>query len=870
MRRAFLEIPAVAAGVPPSVASELSAALDAEADTLIGRHIGAYRIVREIGRGGMGAVYLAERADEQFQKQVAVKLIKRGMDTDAILRRFQLERQILASLEHPYIARLLDAGTTNDGLPYFIMEYVDGQPIDRYCETHRLPTRERLELCRLVCAAVRYAHEHQIIHRDLKPSNILVSAAGTPKLLDFGIAKLLTPDHPGETRDATLYTPRPMTPRYASPEQVRGDPTGTAGDVYALGVVLYELLTGHLPYRVVGRTSAEIAQVICEQEPEKPSAVLRRAGGRPSSDVDARSAASVSASSVGEPPMPRHLSSDVDTIVLTALHKEPTRRYASAAQLDEDLGRYLEGLPILARKSTWRYRARKFLARNKLAATAMAAAVVALAALVIAVSDEAGATQQPIDSIAVLPFLNASADPNAEYLSDGMTEDLINRLAQVPQLRVMSRNSVDRYKGREPDARAVGRELGVRAVLLSRLVQRGERVSISPALVDARDDRQLWGGQYDRSLSDLLVLQDEISREMLEQLRVRLSRDQQTRLTQRYTDSTEAYQLYLKGRYFWNKRSVEALTKGIAYFEQAVRVDPNYALAYTGLADSYVILAMTAVGPPRSPRDYYPKAKEATLKALELDETLAEAHVSLGTTRWWFEWDWPGAEQEFKRAIALDPRYPSAHHRYGIYLAFLRRFDEGLRSLQLAQQLDPVSPSIVDNLGWTYQFAGQHEPAIVQLRQALEIDPSFWRPRWNLAEVYADKGRYAEATAEANKFLEVSQRSVPARALLARLDVLSGRGTDTTEKLLSELLVQSESQYVSPFIVAELYAVLGQNDQAFAWLDTAYEQREPYLLRLYVEPKWNRYGIHSDPRFAELLRRMGLPPLDAIQFGRGR
>jgi len=860
----FLEIPALASDAPSCLASEDPPPGDADGDTFVGRHIGPYRIVREVGRGGMGAVYLAERADDRFQKRVAIKLIKRGMDSEAILRRFQLERQILASIDHPYVARLLDAGSTDDGLPYFIMEYVDGLPIDRYCDTHRLATRERLELYRLVCAAVHYAHEHQIVHRDLKPGNILVSADGTPKLLDFGIAKLLTPAHPGETLEGTLQPLRPMTPMYASPEQVRGEPIGTASDVYALGVVLYELLTGRLPYRVDGRTPAEIAVLISQQEPEKPSTVLRRAQRIAAGDVEPRftfAAVLVSGkSTVHLRTSRRTVSPDLDTIILSALRKEPARRYGSAAQLGEDLRRYLEGLPILACKSSWGYRARKVLARNKATATSMAAAIVALAALVMAVGYTGGGAQGPIDSIAVLPFVTASADPNAEYLADGMADDLINRLAQVPHLRVMSRNSVVRYKGSEPNPQAVGRDLGVRAVLTTRWVQRGERVQISLALVDARDNRHLWGEQYHRGLSDLLALQDEISHEMLEKLHLRLSGDQQERLVHRYTENTEAYQLYLKGRYFWNRRTVDALTKGIEYFEQAARLDQNYALAYTGLADSYIILALTAVGTPRPPRDYYPPAKAAALKALALDDTLAEAHVSLGTIRHSFEWDWPGAEQAFKRALELDSRNPSAHHRYGMHLAFMRRFDESLRSLQVARQLDPVSLAINDNLGWTYHFMGDDEHAITQLRQTLEIDPAFWRARWNLAEVYADNGLYAEATAEARKFLDIAPASVLPKSLLARLDVLSGRGTDSTRRLLSELLVLSKSHYVSPFIIAELYAVLGQNDQAFAWLDAAYEQREPLLLRLYVEPRWNHYSIRSDPRYEGLLRRMGLPP----------
>ena len=385
----FLERPAIETGT--------SLATESAGGSLVGRRIGAYRILRELGRGGMGAVYLAERADEQFRKLVAIKLVQHGMDSDAILHRFRSERQILASLDHPHIATLLDAGTTDDGVSYFIMEYVEGQPIDVYCATHGLSTRERLHLFGLVCAAVQHAHEHQVVHRDLKPSNILVTEAGVPKLLDFGIAKLLTPDSVRPMANVTTVGLRPMTPAYASPEQVRGEPVTPASDVYALGVLLYELLAERPPYCVAGETPDGIARAICEEDPKKPStaATLRRA-----------------------------LAGDLDNIVLMALRKEPSRRYGSVVQFADDLRRHLEGRPVLARRDSLGYRASKFVTRHKTAVVSSVAAVmatVAAVAVVPLISRDQGrslAGMPRIRSVAVLPLDNVSQDPEQEYFSD--------------------------------------------------------------------------------------------------------------------------------------------------------------------------------------------------------------------------------------------------------------------------------------------------------------------------------------------------------------------------------------------------------------------------------------------------------------------
>jgi serine/threonine protein kinase len=430
-------------------------------ESMVGRRIGSYKVLCEIGHGGMGSVYLATRDDREYKKRAAIKLVKRGMDTNSILRRFRNERQILANLDHPNIAKLLDGGTTEDGLSYFVMDYVEGLLIDVYCDSHTLPTAERLILFRMVCSAVECAHQQGVVHRDLKPSNILVTVEGVPKLLDFGIAKLLNPELSSQTIEPTPML-RPMTPEYASPEQARGQTITPASDIYSLGVLLYELLTGHRPYRVKNHTPQEIERVICEEVPEKPSTMISRIEEIIKPDGTNRvtiTPESVSKTRDGQPEkLRRRLAGDIDNIVMMALRKEPERRYASVEEFSDDIGRHLQGLPVIARKDTLWYRTAKFIKRNRAGVLAVLAGMI-LALVAVGIYLLMGRSQ--INSIAVLPFVNISGDPNTEYLSDGITETLMNNLSQLPNLKVISRSSVFRYKGEGQDSQAVGRTLGV-------------------------------------------------------------------------------------------------------------------------------------------------------------------------------------------------------------------------------------------------------------------------------------------------------------------------------------------------------------------------------------------------------------------------
>ncbi len=856
----FLETPALVAA-PELLRGD-------QAETMLGRRLGPYQVVREIGHGGMGAVYLATRADDEYRKQVAIKLVKRGMDTDAILRRFRNERQILANLDHAHIAKLLDGGTTEDGLSYFVMDYVEGLPIDVYCDTHRLPTIERLKLFCNACSAVHYAHQHHVVHRDLKPSNILVTTEGVPKLLDFGIAKVLDPEVSARTIEPTAG-PRPMTPEYASPEQVRGQAITPASDVYSLGVLLYELLTGHRPYHVQSATPQEAERVICGQEPEKPSVVVGRSPlTRPlRATLSQRERVAIlpllSPLPVGEgqgvrgqhgqpQKLRRQLRGDLDNIVLMAMRKEPERRYASVQQFSEDISRHLEGLPVRARKDTLVYRGAKYIKRSKAGVASAALITLLLIALIGVGLYRSPQRNHVINSVAVLPLENLSHDPEQEYFADGMTEALITDLAQIRSLRVISRTSVMRYKATRTSLPEIARTLKVDAVLEGSVLRSGQRVRITAQLIQATTDRHLWAKTYERDMRDVLALQSEVASAIAEEVKVKLTPQEQTRLASSRPVDREAYEAYLKGRYYWNKRTGEALKRAIDYFQQAIDKEPSYALAYSGLADSYALLPIYGDSPPKAS---LARARAAAMKAVQIDGTVAEAHASLGFILPRDGFDWTGAEREFKRALELNPNYATAHDWYGSsYLSYLGRHTEAITETKRAQELDPLSLMVNRDLGLSLYTARRYDEAVEQYRKTLEIDPNFWVAHLYLAKAYVQKGMYEEALAELRQTREVS---IEPRAEIAYTYAISGKRRQAT-RVLTELLELAKGQYVPPYHIAIIYAGLGDNNQAFAWLEKAYEERDVSLLWIKVEPRLD--NLRPDPRFAELLRRLRFPP----------
>jgi TolB-like protein/Tfp pilus assembly protein PilF/tRNA A-37 threonylcarbamoyl transferase component Bud32 len=810
----------------------LMAAAEAAIDSLSrfdgprpGERVGAYQIVRDLGGGGMGAAYLAVRADAEYEKRVAVKLIRRGMDSDAVLRRFRHERQILADLEHPYIARLLDGGTTANGLPYFVMEYVDGAPIDVHCDTNQLSIRDRLVLFRKVCDAVEHAHRHHVVHRDLKPSNILVTPDGVPKLLDFGIAKLLTPGAGSGRTELTLLS-HAMTPPYASPEQVRGESVTPASDVYALGVLLYELLAGQRPYRLDRLTLREIDEVICRQEPPPPSSVARTGDAA-------------------------RLTGDLDNIVLMALRKEPGRRYPSAEALSGDLQCYLDGQPVRARAAEPGYRAMTLLRRHRVRAIEAAAVVAAIAAgALIAPWSSSPAPPRVVTSVAVMPFTIASSDRDVAYLSEGLTDGLIDGLSAYPRLRVASRDAVFATSGGGRNAQEIATALQAEGLLLGNLSQSGEAISVRLQLVDGASGRTTWSESYSGQVTSLVDLRERVTREVVDRLGLRA--DDALRPPSRQTRDSAAYELYLKGRYVWNKRTEEGFRRGLEYFQQAIEKDPQYALAYTGLADCYNLLGIWGAIPPA---EAMPQVKDAALKAIALDGTLAEAHTSLAFVQWVYDWDWNAAAAEFQRAIALDPEYATAHDWYGYYLASTGNFDDAIASMRRAKALEPVSLSISTDLGEIYYWAGRYPQAIAELQAVLDVEPGFAMARNILGLTYLQTGRVREAIDQ----LEAANRLASGPRMLSTLAYAYGVAGQRAQAdaAADALRVQSADRYTSAFSLALADLGTGNRADALASLERAFAERSDSMVILGVYPLLESVREHE--RIKTLSRRVGIP-----------
>ncbi|HEY4257399.1 MAG TPA: protein kinase [Candidatus Udaeobacter sp.] len=797
-----------------------------------GERVGAYVIVRELGRGGMGTVFLAERADGQFEKQVAIKILNRGADTAEILRRFRSERQILARLDHPNIGRLLDAGTTDDGLPYFIMDYIIGAPVTRFSVAHKLSMRQRLELFLKICDAVEFAHRNLIVHRDIKPSNILANAVGEPKLLDFGIAKLLAKDE--DAAQSTAEAQQHLTPICASPEQAKGDPITVATDIYSLGALLYEMLSDQKPHRfsIARPTREELALVIGEQVPPAPSAVAS----------DAETA--------------RLLRGDLDAIVLFAMRKEPKMRYPTVADLAADIRRQLARKPVVARCPTLGYRAKCLLKRNGSRLVTSAAVVIVLAGVLFAFwarsqqnAGKAAAIAQK--SIAVLPFENLSSDPDNAYFAEAIQDEILARLSKIADLKVISRTSTQKYKSAPDNLREIAKQLGVASILEGSVQKAADQVRVNVQLINAPNDAHLWGDIYDRKLTDIFAVESDIAKTIADTLQAELTGEEKQLIAAQPTSDTAAYEFYLKGRLLWGKRSGDNIPKAIGFYEQAITRDPNYALAYAGLAQAYVLLPFFTA---TAPQDAYPKAKTAALKALQLDDKLAEAHTALGLSLCFSDRDMAGSISEFQRAIALNPNYATAHHWYGNGpLLFLGRFDEAIAEGKRAIELDPFSPIINADLGVNLLCARRYDEAIAQLRKTLEIDPTFYYAHYDLGVALQLRGDMPAAIAEYTKAQQLSDDLfVP--VLLASAKAQSG-DKDAAVRMLSELEELSQHRYVLSYWRTLLYVSLGNRDEAIRSLEQAAADRDSLsVMMIKVDPQLD--PLRGDPRFEALVQKV--------------
>jgi len=737
---------------------------------MIGRTISHYKIIEKLGEGGMGVVYKAE--DTKLKRIVALKFLPPELtrDPDA-KKRFIQEARAASALDHPNICTIHEINETEEGRIFICMSCYEGETLKKKIERGPLTLEESISIAGCIARGLVKAHGKGIIHRDIKPANILVTADGQVKILDFGLARLA-----GQTRltkiDATVGTAA-----YMSPEQTQGGEITPGTDLWALGVVLYEMLTSLLPFR------GDYDQAVIYSILNDPPQAIR--------DLC--------------PEIPFEL----ERLVEKALAKNPGERYGQADDILSDLE---------------------------------------------SVTAKTASKSEPAPSIAVLPFVNMSQDPENEYFGDGLAEELINALTKLKGLHVAARTSAFAFRGRQADIREIGKKLDVSTVLEGSVRKAGSRLRITAQLINIADGYHLWSERYDREMDDIFAIQDEITAAIVGQLKVELIGKQKETIVKRYTEDLEAYNLYLKGIYYWNKLTPDGFMRSIECFEMAIKKDPEYALAYAGMADSYWWSSFWGNLPPRHT---YPRAREAARRAIEIDDTLGEAHASLAAVHTFYDWDWDAAEREFKRAIELTPDSSYTRVYYSFYLNLMRRYDEAVIQARKAQELDPLSGICNTSLAHRLWQARLYDEAIAEFQKWLVIEPNDWFAHHHLAEVYLAKSMFKEAIAEADRSLELSG-GVPLNVASVTMAHYKFGDREVAGRLFNSLKKRAGSEYIQPMCFVNIHLARGEVDQAFEWIKKAVEERDSFLPWHRVTPL-DCMDFPSDPRVDELLDRLGLP-----------